>query len=122
MSTFYAVYPPTTISGTIVTTNASVGPTGTTAPTSATEVGGVDNGGNLRALSTDSSGDLNVNMVNTFIKSKYDYVVLTYVTSGNGAGQVQTITYKLGGSGGTTVNTLTMVYDGSNNLSTVTLS
>lgn len=50
----------------------------------------------------------------------YDYIALTYVPSGNGAGQIQTVTYKLGGSGGTTVATLTLAYDGSNNLSTVT--
>lgn len=56
------------------------------------------------------------------ITSPYDYIALTYVVVGNGAGQIQTATYKSGGSGGTTVGTLTLTYDGSNNLSTVTKS
>lgn len=38
--------------------NASVGPTGTTAPTSGTEVAGIDPSGNLHALQTDSTGAL----------------------------------------------------------------
>lgn len=43
--------------------NASVGLTGTTAPTSATEIGGIS-GGNLVGISVDSSGNQNVNVVN----------------------------------------------------------
>lgn len=45
--------------------NASVGATGVTAPTSATEVGGINPSGNLTPLSVDSSGFLNVNGVST---------------------------------------------------------
>lgn len=41
--------------------NASVGPTGTTAPTSATEIAGIDPSGNLHAVSVDTNGFLNVN-------------------------------------------------------------
>lgn len=42
--------------------NASVGPTGTTAPTSATEVGGLDASGNLQPLMVDPSGKLLVDI------------------------------------------------------------
>jgi hypothetical protein len=51
---------------------------------------------------------------------KYDYIALTYVPSGNGVGEIQTVTYKTGGSGGITVGALTLGYDASNRLSTVT--
>lgn len=50
----------------------------------------------------------------------YDYLALTYVASGNGAGEIETVVYKTGGSGGTTVATLTLAYDASNNLTSVT--
>lgn len=40
--------------------NASVGTTGTTAPTSATEIAGVDPSGNLKGVSVDVNGFLNV--------------------------------------------------------------
>lgn len=43
--------------------NASVGTVNTTAPTSGTEIAGVDSSGDLRAVSVDSSGVLNVNVV-----------------------------------------------------------
>lgn len=56
------------------------------------------------------------------VTSQYDYIALTYVPSGNGVGQIQTVTYKTGGSAGTTVATLTLTYDASSNLSTVTKS
>jgi hypothetical protein len=45
--------------------NASVGPTGVTAPTSATEIGGVDNSGNLQALKVDPAGKLLVDISGT---------------------------------------------------------
>lgn len=43
------------------TANASVALTGITAPTSATEVGGINPGGNLQALQLDASGNLKTN-------------------------------------------------------------
>ena len=49
----------------------------------------------------------------------YDYLALTYVASGNGAGEVETVVYKTGGSGGTTVATLTLAYNASNEVSAV---
>ena len=50
----------------------------------------------------------------------HDYIALTYVAAGDGAGEVETVTYKDGGSGGATVATLTLGYDGSNRLDEVT--
>jgi len=51
---------------------------------------------------------------------EYDYILLTYVPSGDGVGEIQTVTYKSGGSGGTTINVLTLGYDTDDNLSSVT--
>lgn len=138
-------YPP----GFATATNASIGLNGVTAPTSSTEVGGINNSGNLTPLSLDSSGNLNVNVttsviptggataanqvteINTLnalnaklaaslVPTAFDYITLTYVPSGAGVSQIQTAVYKTGGSGGTTVATLTLVYDGSDRLASVT--
>jgi len=43
----------------------------------------------------------------------YDEIVLTYISSGNGTGQIGTVTYKLAT---VTVALLTLTYDGSNRL------
>ena len=50
----------------------------------------------------------------------HDHVALTYVASGNGAGEIETITYKEGGASGTTVAVLTLGYNASNKLVSVT--
>lgn len=69
----------------------------------------------------DSDKDaLNVYSLGTLVPESYDYLTLTYVAAGNGAGEVETVTYKSGGSGGTTVATLTLTYDASNRVSSVT--
>lgn len=47
--------------------NASVGITGTTAPTSATEIGGINPSGNLEGLLVDNSGALIVNSSGTSV-------------------------------------------------------
>lgn len=60
MSGTYTQLPQTTVNA----TNPSVGPTGSTAPTSATEIGGV-NAGNLVPVSVDGSGNVNVNVINS---------------------------------------------------------
>lgn len=57
MSQFYK-YPPVSITA----TNPSVGLNGTTAPTSSTEIGGIDPSGNLKPVSVSSSGAVNVNL------------------------------------------------------------
>ena len=50
----------------------------------------------------------------------HDYIALTYVTVGNGIGEIETAVFKTGGSGGTTVATLTLAYDANDNLISVT--
>lgn len=55
-----------------------------------------------------------------FTLTGYDYIALTYVAAGNGAGEVETATFKTGGSGGSTIATLTLTYDASNRVATVT--
>lgn len=71
------------------------------------------------AFDADTSGLKTTNVSGSLITVAYDSIELTYLSSGNGSGQVGTVTYKLSGS---TVATLTLTYDGSNRLSTVTKS
>lgn len=65
---------------------------------------------------------LNARLAGSFAPEEFDYTIQTYVTSGNGIGEIASIVYKLGGAGGTTVATLAMAYDANNKLSTVTRS
>jgi hypothetical protein len=51
---------------------------------------------------------------------EHDYVSMTYVASGQGAGEVETITYKTGGASGTVVAVLTLAYDADNKLASIT--
>lgn len=51
---------PLAVTGNITANNASVSTNGTTAPTSSTQVGGVDPSGNLEALKVDSAGNLKI--------------------------------------------------------------
>jgi hypothetical protein len=50
----------------------------------------------------------------------YDYIALTYVSSGNGQGEIETVTYKTGGVSGATVTALTLTYNSDNEISTIT--
>lgn len=50
----------------------------------------------------------------------YDYIALTYVAAGDGAGEIETVTYKDGGAGGTTAATLTLAYNSDDEISTIT--
>ena len=52
--------------------------------------------------------------------SAYDYIALTYVSSGNGRGEIETATYKKGGVSGTTVAVLTLTYNADNEIETIT--
>jgi hypothetical protein len=70
--------------------NASVGPTGATAPTSATEIGGVDASGKLVGLKVDPSGKL---LVDTSGSSTVSGTVNTNV---NGLSTFQTSQYTVG--------------------------
>ena len=56
------------------------------------------------------------------IQEPYDHIDLTYVASGNGAGEIETAIYRNGGPSGTIVTTLTLGYDVSNRLISVTKS
>ena len=51
---------------------------------------------------------------------EYNYIALTYVAAGDGAGEIETVIYKTGGSGGTTVATLTLAYNAANEISSIT--
>jgi len=79
-----------------------------------------DGTGQDNYLKINSDGSLNVSDAGNLIDIDYDYLSLTYVAAGNGAGEVETITYKSGGSGGTTVATITLTYDANDNISTIT--
>lgn len=75
--------------------------------------------------STEEKQDTQISALNNLVGFEipaYDYLALTYVASGNGAGEVETVVYKTGGSGGTTVATLTLAYNASNEVSAVTKS
>lgn len=50
----------------------------------------------------------------------YDYIALTYVSSGNGEGEIETVTYKKGGVSGSTVAVLTLTYNSSDEIATIT--
>ncbi len=56
----------------------------------------------------------------------HDYLVLTYVTSGDGVGEIETVTYKKGGASGQTIAILTLTYvtsgNGTGEIDTITRS
>lgn len=62
---------------------------------------------------------LNARIGGSLAPVEQDEIVLTYVASGNGVGEIQTVTYKLAT---VTVKTLTLSYDGSNRLTSVVAS
>jgi len=70
-------------------------------------------------IATDSSGNI---LMGGLVPKSYDYIALTYVSGGNGSGEIETVTYKTGGASGTTVATLTLAYNASNEISSVTKS
>ena len=73
----------------------------------------------LPAAFDEASQSFSVKAISGLVTVSYDNLVLTYVPSGNGVGQVQTVQYKVGS---TVVATLTLVYDSSNNITSVTKS
>ncbi len=90
--------------GTAVAVSASALPLPTGAATQAT----------LLAFSNKSQSN--------FINNPFDSTAITYVASGNGAGQISTVQFYLGGLSGTLVNTLTLGYNSSNQLISVVKS
>ena len=53
------------------------------------------------------------------VPSEYNEIELTYVTAGNGIGEIETVTYKYSGN---TVAVLTLSYDGTSRLINVVRS
>jgi hypothetical protein len=99
----------------------------------------IDDGGNSLTIDQPTHDNLNANaniqVANTdvgaanpvptqeltgLVPEEFDYLILTYVAAGNGAGEIETAIYKTGGAGGSTVATLTLVYDANDKISTVT--
>jgi len=70
----------------------------------------------------DTSGRLSTIDFSTSVPFEHDFRDISYVTSGNGIGEIETIVYKTGGSGGSTVATLTITYDGSDRVDTITVT
>lgn len=66
-----------------------------------------------RRVAVDSSGRLSFSQL---VPEKYDEIALTYVASGDGAGEIETVVYKLASA---TVATLTLGYDASDRLNSV---
>lgn len=66
--------------------------------------------------------DLNARLAGSLVPETFDYLDVTYVAAGNGAGEIETVVYKSGGAAGATVATLTLAYDASNRISSVTRS
>ena len=58
--------------------------------------------------------------VGDFNIGEYDYISLTYVASGDGAGEIETVVYKTGGVSGTELATLTLAYNASNAITSIT--
>ena len=86
----------------------------------AIQVEGVVGGGGAPIAVTGASGNpVDVNVLNTLIPEDYDSISLTYWTSGNGNGQIETVQYYEGGLSGTLVATLTLNYNASAQLSSV---
>lgn len=129
-------YPP----GFSTSVNPSVGTNGSPAPLSSTEVSGINPTGNLQPLQTDASGNLLVSvdgstgsglatsanqvtelsrLTGSLVPTAFNEIDLTYITSGNGTGQIGTAVYKLASS---TVKTLTLTYDSSNRVISVVAS
>jgi len=77
--------------------------------------------GDLHDVACDIQGTtLYQHIVSGIVPHPYDYVALTYVTVGNGIGEIETITFKTGGASGTTVATVTFAYDANDKISSVT--
>jgi len=76
--------------------------------------------GDITLDSGDVATEATLQSVAGLVTSAFDYVAVTYVTSGFGVGEIETTTYKTGGASGTTVATLTLTYDSNSRLSTVT--
>lgn len=126
-------------------TVSAIGGNGAPIPTTSILIAGEDPSLNLHPLQTDSSGQLLISsaslplptgaataanqtteinlltarLTGSLVPSAFDEIDLTYVPSGNGAGQVATAVYKLATA---TIKTLTLSYNASNQLTSVVAS
>ena len=82
----------------------------------------LDGNQTLQGAYVDANEAFNVTQVAQLVPEKYDSISLTYVTAGNGVGEIETVTYFQGGLAGTQVAQLTLAYDASNNLISVVRS
>ena len=69
--------------------------------------------------SVSEGNPLPVMNMSELIPDDYDEINLTYVASGNGVGEIETVTYK---KDSTTIATLTLSYNSDNKLSSVVKS
>lgn len=99
-----------------VTVASSALPTG--AATSANQATGNSSLSNIES----DINSLNARLAGNLVPETFDYLSLTYVAAGNGAGEIETVVYRTGGAAGTIVATLTLGYDASNRLTSVTRS
>lgn len=76
----------------------------------------------LKNVHSQSDQALQVKNIANLITVPFDSITLTYITSGNGAGQVGQVNYYTGGTSGTLVATLVLSYDASSNLISVARS
>lgn len=79
------------------------------------EIGGTD-GATVNRLKINSDGSINASIASSLAPVAHDEIVLTYVPSGDGVGEIATVVYKLATA---TVATLTLTYNSSNKLTGV---
>jgi hypothetical protein len=80
----------------------------------------LDSGQIVKRSYSDADEAIKVKQIaGSLVTETYNELVLTYVASGNGVGEVETVTFK---NDGVTVALLTLEYDGDNNLSRVVKS
>lgn len=85
-------------------------------PTGASTLAAQNTGNsNLSTIAT-ATASLNLRTAGAFVPTAFDESAITYISSGNGTGQIGTVTYKLLGS---QVKLLTLTYDSSNRLTDV---
>lgn len=76
----------------------------------------------LRRVHDQDENALKIVDLAALIPKQYDHITLTYVASGNGAGELETATYRTGGQTGTVVGTITLTYDASDRAETISVT
>ena len=89
-------------------------------PSVPNQMTGLDSGQVIREVYDPQADALQIREVaGKLISEQFDNIALTYVPSGNGSGQIQSVIYKMGGA---TVATLTLTYDSSDRIATIVKS